>query len=104
MPFLESSTLQDLVDYAVSYSAANGVQVQSPVEEKKTYITAPISLLPQSYPAHLFTRGQELARPLNELVDKISRDGAFLKDTLQDVRTVDEYTGKLLVSLYTFAN
>jgi hypothetical protein len=38
----------------------------------------------------------ELARPLNELVDRISRDGVFLKETLRDVRTVDEYTGKLL--------
>jgi hypothetical protein len=30
------------------------------------------------------------------LVDKISRDGEFLKETLKDVRGVDEYTGKLL--------
>jgi len=103
VPLLESETLQDLVEYAVSFSAANGLQVQAPLADdsktgqpKKTYITAPISLLPQSYPAHLFARGIDLARPLNELVDKISRDGEFLKETLKDVRTVDEYTGKLL--------
>lgn len=97
VPLLGSSTLEDLVEYAVSFSAANGLQVQTPsTDGKKTYITAPISLLPQSYPANLFARGQELARPLNELVDRISRDGEFLKGTLKDVRGVDEYTGKLL--------
>ncbi|KAL7477295.1 hypothetical protein ACHAW6_003105 [Cyclotella cf. meneghiniana] len=103
VPLLESETLQDLVEYAVSFSAANGLQVQAPLVDdgktgrpKKTYVTAPISLLPQSYPAHLFAKGIDLARPLNELVDKISRDGEFLKETLKDVRTVDEYTGKLL--------
>ena len=97
VPHLDSTTLEDLVEYAVSFSAANGLQVQTtPSEGKRAYITAPISLLPQSYPAHLFARGQELARPLNELVDRISRDGDFLKSTLKDVRGVDEYTGKLL--------
>jgi len=98
IPHLETTTLQDLVEYAVSFSAANGLQVQTPASDgqKKTYITAPISLLPQSYPAHLFNHGKELARPLNDLVDKISRDGMFLKETLKDVRDVDEYTGKLL--------
>ena len=98
IPHLESETLHDLVEYAISFSAANGLQVQAPPSDgaKKTYITAPISLLPQSYPSHLFQRGVELARPLNDLVDRISRDGVFLKETLRDVRTVDEYTGKLL--------
>ena len=97
IPHLDSTTVQDLVEYAVSFSAANGLQVQTASSgDKRAYITAPISLLPQSYPAHLFARGRELARPLNELVERISRDGDFLKNTLKDVRGVDEYTGKLL--------
>ena len=29
-------------------------------------------------------------------MDRISRDGEFIKETLRDVRDVDLYTGKLL--------
>jgi glutathione synthase len=63
---------------------------------KKTYITAPISLLPQSYPLNQFTHGIQLSSPLNILVDRISRNGQFLQETLEDVRNVDEFTGMLL--------
>lgn len=63
---------------------------------KKTYITAPISLLPQSYPLSQFQHGISLSSSFNILVDRISRHGKFLQDTLEDVRNVDEFTGMLL--------
>ena len=94
IPHITPPTLQDLLTLTTSFSATHGIQVyHTPTQ---SYITAPISLLPQSYPSHLFVRGCELARPLNELVDRISRDGRFLRETLRDVRVVDGYTGKLL--------
>ena len=97
---IDPRTLQQLVEYATSFSAANGLQVEVRDETKggknPSYITAPISLLPQSYPSSQFERAKSLAAPFNELVDRISRDGSFLQETLKDVRDVDEYTGKLL--------
>ena len=109
VPNIDPTTLSQLVQYATSFSAANGLQVETTTtssidtssnKKQKTtsrsYITAPISLLPQSYPKSQFEHAQKLATPFNELVDCISRDGQFLKDTLKDVRDVDEYTGKLL--------
>ena len=112
IPNMKKSTLQNLVEYTTSFSAANGLQVEvltpsstttqtstnnsSPSNTKKSYITAPISLLPQSYPHEQFAQAISLSGPFNELVDRISRNGQFLKDTLKDVRDVDLYTGKLL--------
>ena len=100
VPNIDPRTLQHVVEYATSFSAANGLQVEVRDETKggknPSYITAPISLLPQSYPSSQFERAKSLAAPFNELVDRISRDGLFLQETLKDVRDVDEYTGKLL--------
>ena len=105
IPGIASRTLHNLVEYATSFSAANGLQVEQLRDSTTTsnnnnnhggYITAPISLLPQSYPASQFRRATLLAAPFNILVDRISNDGIFLKKTLRDVRDVDVYTGKLL--------
>lgn len=106
---LSSMTLDTLVEYATSYAAANGLQVQSVVSSErsttaqqqqvpqKQYIAAPVSLLPQAYPASLFNHAISLATPFGVLVDKISRNGSFLQATLQQTRHVDEFTNQLLV-------
>ena len=106
---LSSTTLDTLVEYATSYAAANGLQVQSRSKstaefthleqqlQQKQYIAAPVSLLPQAYPAVLFNRAISLAPPFGVLVDKISRDGIFLQTTLQQTRQVDAFTNQLLV-------
>ena len=104
---LSSTTLDTLVEYATSYAAANGLQVQSStkstaatetiITQQKQYIAAPVSLLPQAYPAVLFNRAISLAPPFGVLVDKISRDGIFLQTTLQQTRQVDAFTNELLV-------
>ncbi len=101
IPGIASRTLNNLVEYATSFSAANGLQVELrdstiTTNNHRGYITAPISLLPQCYPASQFRRATLLAAPFNILVDRISNDGLFLKKTLRDVRDVDVYTGKLL--------
>jgi glutathione synthase len=101
VPHLSATTLSNLVEYTISFSAANGLQVeQQPPQpqpnHKKSYITAPISLLPQSYPHTQFQHGIKLSQPFNLLVDRISRHGTFLQTTLGDVRKVDEFTDKLL--------
>ena len=101
VPNISKATLENLVEYASSFSAANGLQVEvsstsTSTSSKKSYTTAPISLLPNTYPIKQFAHAKSLAIPFNKLVDNISRNGNFLKETLKDVRDVDLYTGKLL--------
>lgn len=110
VPGIATQTLSNLVEYATSFGAAHGLQVElrdssssSPTNNNidnnthnRGYITAPISLLPQAYPSLQFRMATLLAAPFNILVDRISNDATFLQETLSDVRNVDEYTGKLL--------
>lgn len=100
---IDPSALRSLAEYATSFSAANGLQVALKDRDDggsggvvAGHVAAPISLLPQSYPRSQFDRAVALAGPFNVLVDRISRDGGFLRETLRDVRGLDEYTGKLL--------
>jgi glutathione synthase len=109
---LSSTTLDTVVEYATSYAAANGLQVQFSLsstkssssasttetkQQQKQYIAAPVSLLPQAYPALLFNHAITLACPFGILVDRVSRDGHFLQTTLKQTRQVDIFTNQLLV-------
>jgi hypothetical protein len=107
---LSSTTLDTVVEYATSYAAANGLQVQASTksessstsittetQQPKQYIAAPVSLLPQAYPALLFHHAITLACPFGILVDRVSRDGHFLQTTLKQTRQVDIFTNQLLV-------
>jgi len=87
--------LDVLASHANSYASAHGLQVERR-NEPLTYECAPISLLPNAYPRQAFERAQTLAAPFNELVDRISRDGAFLEQAIGGaVSEADPYTGKL---------
>ena len=95
---LPSIPLDRLASHANSYASANGLQIEAKNDDGiSVYQCAPISLLPNAYPREAFQQAQELAGPFNELVDRISRDGDFLKETLGGgVAEADPYTGKLL--------
>ncbi len=92
---LPPPALRRLVEYATSYAAANGLQVEVRGAPGR-YVSAPISLLPQSYPSYAFERATSLSGPFGVLVDRVSRDGGFLRRTLAEARGVDEYTDTLL--------
>ena len=94
---LPPPALRRLVEYATSYAAANGLQVEARGAPGRYYVSAPISLLPQSYPSYAFERAVSLSVPFGALVDGVSRDGGFLRRTLAEARGVDEYTDALLV-------
>ena len=95
---LPPPVLRRLVEYATSYAAANGLQVEARgAPPGRYYVSAPISLLPQSYPSYAFERAVSLSVPFGALVDGVSRDGGFLRRTLAEARGVDEYTDALLV-------
>eukprot|EP00566_Odontella_aurita_P007746 CAMPEP_0113570596 /NCGR_PEP_ID=MMETSP0015_2-20120614/25067_1 /TAXON_ID=2838 /ORGANISM="Odontella" /LENGTH=684 /DNA_ID=CAMNT_0000473415 /DNA_START=309 /DNA_END=2363 /DNA_ORIENTATION=+ /assembly_acc=CAM_ASM_000160 len=81
---------EDAIDDASSSSSSSSSSPSS-------YQSAPVSLLPNAYPSEMFARARSLAVPFNELVDRISRDGPFLRETLGgDVSDADRFTGKLL--------
>ena len=105
-----------LAGHANSYASAHGIQVErrrrqeqqqqrqstddvdhDKDDQKRSYFEcAPMSLLPNAYPKQAFQQAQSLATVWNVLVDRISRDGTFLQQTLQEVVEADPYTAKLL--------
>jgi len=104
MDSIDKNLLSQLTNSANSYAAAKGLQVEtkqtSSSNSSSSYQCAPISLLPNAFPAKSFQNAKSLAPHFNTLVDRISRDGDFLKDTLAggeySVISKDEYTKKLL--------
>ena len=100
---ISESVSRKLTSHANSYAAAHGLQVETkkdstPSSSSSTtsYQCAPISLLPNIFPAASFQKAQSLAPSFNMLVDRISRDETFLKKTLNGVKEYDSYTRKLL--------
>ncbi len=102
--------LAKLTNFANSYAAAHGLQVEtketSSSSPSSSYQCAPISLLPNIFPAQSFEKAKSLAPDFNLLVDRISRNGNFLNETLaggengtdnkSSVIAKDSYTKKLL--------
>lgn len=102
--------LDTLTNFANSFAAANGLQVETKQQtsesqsKSSSYQCAPISLLPNIFPAQSFMTAKSLAPHFNLLVDRISRNGKFLNDTLagtggdseSSVISKDAYTRKLL--------
>ncbi len=84
-----------LVDAAVGWATMKGLQMVSP-GEKDEYMHLPVSLLPASFPKQAFEDVIKAAPVFNELVDRISRDGAYLQSSLGEVVQSDEFTGRLL--------
>lgn len=101
--------LETLAAAANAYAAAHGIQVETKQQQPQQpqggsssfFQCAPVSLLPNAFPRAAFARAVELAPAFNLLVDRVSRDSAFLQRTLGgSVRAADPYTAQLL-RLYT---
>lgn len=87
----------DVLSSAVAFAAANGIQIEAVKDDVSSYQTAPISLLPNAFPVLEFNKAKTLMPMFNLLVDRVSRDGAFLEETLGGlVSDSDPYTAKLL--------
>ena len=88
-----------LTPTANSFASANGLLIEKKRQDGTagTYLEgAPISLLPNAFPAKAFQDAVDLAPAFNVLVDRISRNHEFLSTTLQTVVQADEFTKKLL--------
>ena len=94
-----SLPLETLASTATSFASAHGVQVEKKHKDdpsRSYFECAPISLLPNAYPASAFAQAQTVAPAFNLLVDTISRRSDFLEETLRGVVSADPYTKKLL--------
>eukprot|EP00752_Nemacystus_decipiens_P011437 g10157.t1 len=86
-----------LLDHAVAWSATNGLGMV--VKDDNGLFTSthlPFSLLPYALPEDSYEQAKVLAPLFNTLVDKISRDGPWLKDVLKDVLAGDDFTSELV--------
>lgn len=87
------SNLEALAATANSYASSYGLLV----ERNGHFQAAPMSLLPNVFPATAFEKAKSLAPLWNLLVDRLSRDVDFLTETLGgDVSDADPYTAQLL--------
>lgn len=95
------SNLDTLAATANSYASSHGLLVERTGGQ---FQAAPMSLLPNVFPADAFEQAKSLAPLWNVLVDRLSRDSDFLQATLGgDVSDADPFTAHLLrlyVQLY----
>ncbi|TKY61459.1 Glutathione synthetase [Spatholobus suberectus] len=59
-------------------------------------VHAPVALLPAPFPENQWREACELAPIFNELVDRVSLDATFLRESLSRTKKADEFTSRLL--------
>ncbi|CAL5223694.1 g6247 [Coccomyxa viridis] len=59
-------------------------------------VHAPISVLPVPFPRDSFEKAKKAMQIFNTLIDRVSRDGAYLRSTLRAAAEFDEFTARLL--------
>ncbi|CAN0033391.1 unnamed protein product, partial [Choristocarpus tenellus] len=86
-----------VVEHAVAWSSTQGLGMV--VKDKDDLFTSthlPFSLLPYTLPCGAFEQARKWTPLFNTLVDRVSRDGAWLKEVLTDVVVGDEFTAELM--------
>lgn len=91
----EIDDVAHITEDALSYAMAHGI-IMVEKGDKHALSHAPFALLPFPVDKAAFIRMQELAKPFARLVDRISRDPAFLISTLEGAATSDTFTARLL--------
>jgi len=81
-----------LLEHTLHFAACDGALLGA----EGPFPHAPCSLLPYPFPAALFTQAQELSVPFNTLVDRCSRDTAWLFKHVRTTVEHDEFTRRLL--------
>jgi glutathione synthase len=86
---------QDRTSEAIAWAAANGFMVRAN-RDPTLFDHAPFTLYPTPYPAKLYKRAQSLSVPFNLLVDRVARDDAWLRATLQEAAAADPFVADQL--------
>jgi len=94
---LDESKGQMLTEQAVDFAVSNGLMINATTStDQLSYTHAPFSLLPVKYSKKEFERGMELSKIYSKLVDRVSRDTEWLRNTLSSVLDEDEFTKRLM--------
>lgn len=91
-PPLKETEKIALVEVVKDWAIANGLAVRSPptvvpAETDPAGITAvnvPVTLFPSPFPKKCFEQGQAVQQTYNELYAAVSRDEAFLEQTVKE--------------------
>lgn len=103
-PPLKQAEKDALVETVKDWAIANGLAVRSPpavvpTETDPAGITAinvPVTLFPTPFPRECFEQGRAVQKTYNELYAAVSRDEAFLEQTVNElVKTISGTSHKL---------
>ncbi|CAK0740272.1 hypothetical protein CVIRNUC_001238 [Coccomyxa viridis] len=86
-----------LAEDVIIWASLNGLLVGAGDELRpRAAIHAPLSVLPVPFPRASFEKAKAAMRIFNKLIDRVSRDGAYLEATLQAASEFDDFTARLL--------
>ncbi|XP_032897692.1 glutathione synthetase-like isoform X1 [Amblyraja radiata] len=99
---LNSGLIQHLALNAKDAALLYGVLMRTKEDpnSSETISYAPFTLFPSPVPTRLFNQAFEVQQDFNLLVDKISMDSEFLKNSLASTAEADEFTARLF-NIYT---
>ncbi|XP_029470116.1 glutathione synthetase [Rhinatrema bivittatum] len=89
--------IEDVAAIAVDTALLQGVLMRTKEEPNTSEVVnyAPFSLLPSVVPRSLFEEAKAVQQDFNLLVDSVSQDFQFLKETLASTVKVDEFVAQL---------
>ena len=88
---------EDVRDLAVSYALTNGITI---TRKEGGFDHCPVMISATPFPERLFTKAVELTPLFNRIIDRVARDGAFLRESLSATAAADPFTGRLM-DIYT---
>jgi len=91
-----STIAENLIHFALTRGIIYGIKPIDKIPVTGFAVHAPFTLEPYKYPQKAFYNAVELAPIFNNLVDKISRDSAWLNSVLTSTASSDSFTSKLL--------
>ena len=90
------SVSSSIKEDSIQYASSTGLQMNFPHESTPLNVHAPLSILPNSIPRTSWERGVAMSIGFNKLVDRVSRDNAWLFSNLEGVLDGDDFTAKLV--------
>ncbi|XP_012228885.1 glutathione synthetase-like [Linepithema humile] len=93
---LPKNELEELIDKAKDWALMHGMCLRSKVNFNRDVLQfAPFALFPSPFPREEFQNACDIQIILNNLIHKVAHDYDFLKETLQEITKVDDFTKNL---------
>lgn len=88
--------LEELIDKAKDWALMHGACMRSKVNFNRDVLQfAPFILFPSPFPRQEFNKAVEIQPILNELMHKVAYNSEFLRTSLKETITVDNFTAQL---------